>query len=184
MENKEKHSITILGKNYKLLSDKSEEEIKELEELINNQIQNIKKDNNSLSNDMIFTLTLLYFAEDVNRTRSYLKKQESEIIGLKFEKENYKSASTANNQRLTEMKKKYDEVLKLHNQGKTDLSELNSKYQNVILDLKRLKEDNNRLLKENESTKKTNLDLVRKNDEINSKLEKIIDELIEIKEGS
>ncbi|WP_300408276.1 cell division protein ZapA [Lagierella sp.] len=184
MQNKEKHSITILGKNYKLLSDKSEEEIKSLEELINSQIQNIKKDNNSLSNDMIFTLTLLYFAEDVNRTRAYMKQQESEIIGLKFEKENYKAASSANNERLNEVKTKYDEILKLSNQGKLELNETKAKYDSTLLDLKRVKDENNRLSKENEEMKRKNLDLINKNKGNNSKLQKIIDELIRIKEGN
>lgn len=195
MGEKEKHSVTIMGRSYSLLSDKSQEDIKALEELINEQIKSIRKDYSSLSNDMVYTLALLYFAESVNKNKNLIKEQESDLISLKFENENYKSSAEADNEKLKEMNDKYDEVLKLYNEEKKLKNDLEFKLKDMKLDyenkadnlrrdLEVLKREKSGLESQNDKLNKENINLNRAYMQINSKIDNIILELEDIKDGN
>lgn len=195
MAEKEKYSVTIMGRSYNLLSDKSPEDIKALEDTINEQIKNIRKDHSSLSNDMVYTLALLYFAEAVNKNKNLVEKQESDLISLKFENENYKSSAKADNEKFIEMNEKYDEVLKLYNEEKklkNDLEfkikdmklDFETKSENLRRDLEVLKREKQGLESQNDKLNKENISLNRAYMQINSKIDNIISELEDIKDGN
>ena len=195
MADKEKYSVTIMGRSYSLLSDKSPEDIKALEDTINEQIKSIRKDHSSLSNDMVYTLALLYFAESVNKNKNLVKEQESDLISLKFENENYKSSAKADSEKFKEMNDKYEEVLKLYNEEKklkNDLEfkikdmklDFETKSENLRRDLEVLKREKLGLESQNDMLNKENISLNRAYMQINSKIDNIISELEKIKDGN
>lgn len=195
MGEKEKYSVKIMGRSYNLLSDKSQDDIKALEDLINERIKSIRKDHSSLSNDMVYTLALLYFAEEINKNKDLIEKQESDLISLKFENENYKSSEKAANEKYKEINDKYDEVLNLYNEEKklkSDLEfkikannlEFQNRVENLNRDLDKLKREKSLLESKNDVLTKENTNLNRSYMQINSKIDNVILELEDIKDGN
>lgn len=195
MGEKEKYSVKIMGRSYNLLSDKSQDDIKALEDLINERIKSIRKDHSSLSNDMVYTLALLCFAEEINKNKDLIEKQESDLISLKFENENYKSSEKATNEKYKEINDKYDEVLKLYNEEKklnNDLElknkdiklEFQNRIENLNRDLENSKREKFLLESRNDVLTKENTNLNRSYMQINSKIDNVILELEDIKDGN
>lgn len=195
MGEKEKYSVKIMGRSYNLLSDKSQDDIKALEDLINERIKSIRKDHSSLSNDMVYTLALLYFAEEINKNKDLIEKQESDLISLKFENENYKSSEKAVNEKYKEINDKYDEVLNLYNEEKklksdlefkikADNLEFQNRVENLNRDLDKLKKEKSLLESRNDVLTKENTNLNRSYMQINSKIDNVILELEDIKDGN
>lgn len=184
MQNKVKHTISIMGRTYNLLSDKSEEDIRVIEELINNQMQSIKKNNNSLSTDMTYALTLLYFAEDLNKNKNFVKKQEKELIFLKFDNENLKSSTRNANEKLSELKDNFDKVNKFLDSEKEKNENLEIELISLQKDFENLKNEKFDLNVENENLRSAINKLNKQNKEINDKIDYVIKELEKIKKGN
>ena len=90
MSEKVKYNIRILGHNYTIISDKSTEIIEDLTDKINSKLSELKKNNPNLKHEMILSLGLLYFSEEIISKDLELDEYLEEIDSFKLEKKSIK----------------------------------------------------------------------------------------------
>lgn len=86
MSEKTKYNIKILNNTYTIKSDKSEESIEEITNKINIKLSELRKNNPNLKQEMLLSLALLYFSEEITNNGLEISNLKEEIDSFQQEK--------------------------------------------------------------------------------------------------
>ncbi|QQK07524.1 cell division protein ZapA [Miniphocaeibacter halophilus] len=90
MSEKTKYNIRILNNTYTIKSDKSEEAIDEITSKINSKLSELRKNNPNLKQEMLLSLALLYFSEEITNNDLEISNLRDEIDSFRQEKRTIK----------------------------------------------------------------------------------------------
>lgn len=110
MSEKNKHNIKILGNTYTIKSDKSEDFINRLTDKINSRLSELRKANPSLKQEMLLSLALLYFSEEVTDTEDELVVLRDKVDGFDQEKRSIINKSDSYLKNIDSLNKEKEEL--------------------------------------------------------------------------